>query len=154
MKDRLRIIVNVEEVGDEYTIVQKHLRIFLDEIIEVADKIVCGNRSLHTASSSSLAKQQQSTLKIEREWKYRIDVMTNTAPASLAQPSIPAKVNSAGDVDGGFSDFSLVHKNYPFALCLFEAKKTQLDLSDLSESGAMKAIAQGGYQMLGDIVQL
>ena len=57
-------------------------------------------------------------------------------------------------MEGGISDFSIVHHRFSKALCLFEAKKTQLDLSNISKPGVKKAIAQGEYQMLGDIQRL
>ena len=42
LKERRRSKCKEDEVGDEYQVVQKHLRIFLDDIIVIASEIVCG----------------------------------------------------------------------------------------------------------------
>jgi hypothetical protein len=115
----------------------------------IASEIVCGESGLYQESSSSSSTEQpQPSLKVEREWRYRINVISSKAPLLLTEQ------NMAGNVEGGISDFSIVHHRFPMALCLFEAKKTQLDLSDVSKPGAKKAIVQGGYHMLGDIQRL
>ena len=144
LKERRIAKCKEDEVGDEYAVVQKHLRIFLDDIIMIASAIVCGESGLYQASSSSSTEQPQRSLKVEREWRYRINVISSKAPLLLL-----TEQNMAGT-----SDFSIVHHRFPMALCLFEAKKTQLDLSDVSKPGVKKAIVQGGYQMLGDIQRL
>eukprot|EP01035_Chromulina_nebulosa_P047519 gene47519-64422_t len=87
-------------------------------------------------------EQTQPSLKVEREWQYRIDVMSSKAPLLMTEQI------RAGNVERGISDFSIVHHRFSKALCLFEAKKTQLDLSSISKPGVKKAIAQGGYQMI------
>ena len=126
---------------------QKYLSVFLDEILVVANIIICGGDSKATSSSS--AELPQSKVKIEREWAYRIDILAK----SPLSPIVP-QANSSGDVEGGNSDFSVVHDRIPIALTLFEAKKTQLNLIDLSKAEGKGAIAQGAYQMVGDIQRL
>ena len=59
------------------------------------------------------AKQGQPTLRVEKEWKYRVDMISEIAPPLLAQPSRPVTVNRAGDVDGGFNDFSITPSSSP-----------------------------------------
>ena len=95
---------------------QKYLSVFLDEILVVANIIICGGDSKATSSSS--AELPQSKVKIEREWAYRVDILAKSPPSS----TVP-QANSSGDVDGGNSDFSVVHDRIPIALTLFEAKK-------------------------------
>ena len=148
LKDKSDTSTCNDDVGDEYAVVQKHLTIFLSEILAVANSIICGDASKATSSSS--AEQSQSKVKIEREWAYRIE---NLAKTTLST-STAHQANSSGDVTGGNSDFSVVHKRFPIALTLFEAKKTQLNLADMSKAEAKKAIAQGAYQMVGDIQRL
>jgi hypothetical protein len=136
-----------DEIGDEIAVVQKYLSVFLDDILLVANIIICGGDSKATSSSS--AELPQSNVKIEREWAYRIDILAK----SPLSPTVP-QANSSGDVEGGNSDFSVVHDHIPIALTLFEAKKTQLNLIDLSKAEGKRAIAQGAYQMVGDIQRL
>eukprot|EP01036_Dinobryon_divergens_P031672 gene31672-41116_t len=139
-----------DESGDEYTVVQKHLQSFLDDVIVIAREI-CGDDSGPNHAAATSRSMADKRLTVEREWKYRVDVMSETAPPLLARPSRPVTVNRAGNVDGGFSNFSIFYNR---ALCFFEAKKTQLELSDLSKPGVYKAITQGAFQMLGDIKRL
>ena len=148
LKDKKFMVSTVNnELGDEYAVVQKHLSVFLNEILVIADKIICGGDSKEMSSSS--AEIPQSKVKIEREWTYRIDNLAKTPLSSTAY-----QANSSGDVDGGNCDFSVVHDRIPIALTLFEAKKTQLNLIDLSKAEGRKAISQGAYQMVGDIQRL
>lgn len=148
LADKNLIVSGVnDEFGDEYAVVQKHLSVFLNDILVTADRIICGDDSKATSSSS--AELPQSKVKIEKEWKYRIDTLAKTPLLSTAH-----QANSSGDVEGGNSDFSIVHDRFPIALTLFEAKKTQLNLIDLSKAEGKKAIAQGAYQMVGDIQRL
>ena len=136
-----------DEIGDEIAVVQKYLSVFLDDILLVANIIICGGDSKATSSSSD--ELPQLNVKIEREWAYRIDILAK----SPLSPTIP-QANSSGDVEGGNSDFSVVHDRIPIALTLFEAKKKQLNLIDLSKAEGKRAIAQGAYQMVGDIQRL
>lgn len=148
LKDKkITVSTAKDEIGDEYAVVQKHLSVFLNEILVIADIIICGGGS--TAMSSSSADLPQSKVKIEREWAYRID---NSAKTPLS--SIAYQANSSGDVEGGNSDFSVVHDRISIALTLFEAKKTQINLIDLSKAEGKRAITQGAYQMVGDIQRL
>mmetsp|Transcript_13648 Transcript_13648/g.18489 ORF Transcript_13648/g.18489 Transcript_13648/m.18489 type:complete len:384 (-) Transcript_13648:208-1359(-) len=149
LKDKNFMVSTVkDEVGDEYAVVQEHLSVFLEKILVIADIIICGGDSKATSSSS--AELPQPKVRIEREWKkYRIDNLDQTPLTSTAH-----QANSSGDVEGGSCDFSVVHDRVPIALTLFEAKKTQLNLMDLSKAEARRAIAQGAYQMVGDIQRL
>eukprot|EP00597_Dinobryon_sp_UTEXLB2267_P001176 CAMPEP_0170073968 /NCGR_PEP_ID=MMETSP0019_2-20121128/11324_1 /TAXON_ID=98059 /ORGANISM="Dinobryon sp., Strain UTEXLB2267" /LENGTH=210 /DNA_ID=CAMNT_0010283905 /DNA_START=682 /DNA_END=1314 /DNA_ORIENTATION=- len=131
-----------DEVGDDIAVVQQHLAVFLNDILVIANKIICDSE----ATSSSSTKVPQSKIKIERERNYRID----TTPLS----STVHQANSSGDVEGGSSDFSIVHDSFRYALALFETKKTPLNLIDLSEAEGKKTLTQGAYRMLGDIQRL
>ena len=105
-----------DEIGDEIAVVQKYLSVFLDDILVVANIIICGGVSKATSSSS--VELPQSNVQIEREWAYRIDILAKL-PLSFTVP----QANSSGNVEGGNSDFSVVHDCIPIALTLFEAKK-------------------------------
>ena len=94
----------------------------------IADIIICGGNSQSMSSSSAELHE----------------TLSSTAP----------QANSSGDVEGGNSDFSVVHDRIPIALTLFEATKTQLNLIDLSKAEGRRAIVQGAYQMVGDIQRL
>ena len=82
-----------DERGDEYAVIQKHLSVFLNEILVIANKIICGGNSQSMSSSS--AELPQSKVRIEREWKYRINNLANTP-----LPSTAPQANSSGDVEG------------------------------------------------------
>eukprot|EP01036_Dinobryon_divergens_P036207 gene36207-47086_t len=123
LKERRHTKCKEDEVWDEYLVVQKHLRIFLDDIIVIASEIVCGESGLYQASSSSSTEEPQPSLKVEREWQYKIDVISSKAPLLMTEQNRAAKT-------------------------------TVLDLSSISKPGVKKAIAQGGYQMLGNIQRL
>ena len=135
------------KIGDECAVVQRHLSVFLDEILETANRIICGDDSI--AASNSSTELPQSKIKTETEWVHRIDHLAKS-PLSFSAH----QANSPGEAEEGRSDFRLVHERIPIALTLFEAVTPQLHLLDTSEADVKKAIAQGAYQMIEDVHRL
>jgi len=130
---------NISTTGDEVRVVQRHLHTFLLEILPVVNTIV--TISGNSSSSSHSSSECQMQLSIEPERRYFLNGIVG---------------KSGKEVSGGTSDFSLHHTSEDlseYSLGVFEAKKTQLNLSNLS-GDTKSEIAQAGFQMLGEIQKL
>ena len=57
------------KIEDECAVVQRHLSVFLDEILEVANRIICCDDSI--AASNSSTELPQSKIKTDKEWVHR-----------------------------------------------------------------------------------
>ena len=135
------------EMGDETQVVQVHLDIFLQDILPVAEAIIrLDDTSSSSSSSSNISSSSSSiqlpNLSVTRERPYKID-----GTKLFREEHRP--------ITEGSSDFSIHHKEFkPYALTLFEAKKTQVQLGNVTSAEVKEHIAQAGIQMMGEIQQL
>jgi hypothetical protein len=131
------------EMGDEIRVVQEHLDIFLRDILPVAEAIIrLDGTSSSSSSCSSSSGIQRPTLSVTRERPYKID------GAKLFR-------DENRPITEGNSDFSIHHEEFKsYALTLFEAKRTQMQLANVESAEVKKQISQAGIQMMGEIQQL
>jgi hypothetical protein len=130
-------------MGDEIRVVQEHLDIFLRDILPVAEAIIrLDGTSSSSSSCSSSSGIQRPTLSVTRERPYKID------GAKLFR-------DENRPITEGNSDFSIHHEEFKsYALTLFEAKRTQMQLANVESAEVKKQISQAGIQMMGEIQQL
>ena len=131
------------EMGDEIQVVQEHLDIFLRDILPVAEAIIrLEGTSSSSSSSSSSSGIQLPNLSVTRERPYKLD-----GTKLFREEYRP--------ITEGCSDFSIHHEEFKsYALTLFEAKRTQIQLANVESDEVKKQISQAGIQMMGEIQQL